>query len=204
MRTRTRVALASVAVLLAGCRQVLGIDPFEFAADASDDTSSAPESGGADTGAAVDSGAGEASGIDAGPADTGPADDGPTNSGDDSGAVDSGGFQVGPFDAGAYAACTSQSATCQQCCTDTYASAKAELTGRMNDNGCLCDTCKDECSATWCGNPPQTDAGTLMLCSTCVTLEVVDPMTTSCVQALTACQNSATCRDAVQCAYACP
>jgi hypothetical protein len=89
------LALASVVVLLGGCRQVLGIEPFELA-DASDDTSQAPESGGAD--AASDIGADDASGIDAGPADTGPAVDSTPgdDSGDDSGAVDSGGFHVGP------------------------------------------------------------------------------------------------------------
>jgi hypothetical protein len=195
MRVRTQLALASVAVLLGGCRQALGIEPFELA-DASGDTSLAPESGGAD--AAADMGSGLA--------DTGPALDG-APSGDDSsdgsGAVDSGGFQVGPFDAGAYAACTSQ-ANCLDCCASTYTSANAELTARMYSSGCLCDTCGNECSATWCASPPETDAGTNILCSSCVNLELVGPMTASCVQALTDCKNSATCRDAVHCAYACP
>jgi serine/threonine-protein kinase len=223
MRGRRRVecaalrptsALASVAVLLllGGCRQALGIEPFELA-DASGDTSLASESGGAD--APADIGAKDATGIDAGPADTGPAvdvatpsddasDDSGDDSGDDAGAVDSGGFQVGPFDASAYAACTNQPASCHDCCTSTYTSAKAELIGRMYNSGCLCGTCINECSATWCANPPETDAGTANICSTCVTLEMVDPMTASCVQSLQDCQNSATCRDAVQCVYACP
>jgi hypothetical protein len=213
MHARTRVecaaslqtlAVASLIALLGGCRQVLGIDPLELA-DASDDSSLSPEGGGADaagdTGASVDTGAGDASGVDAGPADTSPADDG-TAPGDDSSAADSGGFTIGPFDASAYAACTSQGVSCQDCCTTTYASANAELVVRMNDNGCLCDNCRDECSATWCASPPETDAGTLSLCQACVMLEVVNPMTT-CVQALTACQNSPTCRDVVQCVYAC-
>lgn len=140
------------------------------------------------------------------------ADGGPDAAPDARGGVDgsaeggggeAGGGDAGGGDASPYAACVQQGAMCRPCCHTTFNTANQQLMQGARSGGCFCadagGECQSECAASLCaGAMPD------MTCGPCIDNAVLSPSTPTCMQAVSHCEASQSCRDIIDCMKACP
>lgn len=166
-RSKVHAAIA-IAVLLGGCRAVLGIEELELKKDGGTDAA---------TDASVDN-------LVPGDAITSDV------------ALDALGSE-----------CRNDS-DCLRCCRDNTLLRPqfSELITKASQASCLCtapmNTCSSECSRAGC--PPSGPDSDPMTCNKCVDTTFLSPtLSTTCQNAVSACQGDVTCKDAINCLLSC-